>query len=150
VGDGDEAYREELRAIARAHGCADRVDLEPGRDRAGILQAYAEADAVLFPVEWDEPWGLVPLEAMGRGRPVVATGRGGSGEYLRDTENCLLFEAGDPQDLASKVRRLAEDPDLRARLRERGFATAAAHSEDAFNAEALRLMQRAAADNVSH
>ena len=52
---------------------------------------------VVFPVRWEEPWGLVPIEAMARGRPVVATGRGGSGEYLRDGENCVLFEADDAE-----------------------------------------------------
>ena len=54
----------------------------------------------MFPVRWNEPWGLVPIEAMARGRPVVATGRGGSGEYLRDGENCMLFDADDDAALA--------------------------------------------------
>ncbi len=51
----------------------------------------AAADALLFPVQWEEPWGLVPLEAMASGTPVVATGTGGSGEYLRDGDNCLVY-----------------------------------------------------------
>jgi len=83
---------------------------------------------------WEEPWGLVPLEAMARGRPVVATGRGGSREYLRDGENCLLFAAGSAPSLAAALRRLAEDPGLRARLRDGGLATAPRHTEPVFNA----------------
>ena len=52
--------------------------------------AYAAADAVLFPVSWEEPWGLVPLEAMAVGRPVLASRAGGGpAEYLRAGENCL-------------------------------------------------------------
>jgi glycosyltransferase involved in cell wall biosynthesis len=70
---------------------------------------------------------------MGRGRPVVATGRGGSAEYLRDGENCLLFEAGDSESLASALRHLAADAGLRARLRERGFETAPRHTEAVLN-----------------
>jgi glycosyltransferase involved in cell wall biosynthesis len=102
------------------------------RDR--VAAAYAEADAVLFPVIWAEPWGLVPLEAMSVGRPVVATGTGGSGEYLRDGENCLLFEPhDDPGALAAAVRRLSEDEALRRRLREGGFETARSHTERRFN-----------------
>jgi len=93
---------------------------------------YARGDAVLFPVEWDEPWGLVPLEAMAVGRPVVATGRGGSGEYLRHEENCLLFEAGDSAGLRAAVERLAGDPALRERLRQGGFATAREHTLSRF------------------
>ena len=83
----------------------------------------------LFPVRWDEPWGLVPLEAMARGRPVIATGRGGSAEYLRDGENCLLFPAGEAGALAGAVERLAADAALRARLREGGLRTAPLHTE---------------------
>jgi len=98
---------------------------------------------VVFPVVWEEPWGLVPLEAMALGRPVVATGRGGSGEYLRDDENALLFEAGDAEALAAAVTRLADDPDLRTRLRAGGSATAPLHTEDVFNDAVLREVERA-------
>jgi glycogen(starch) synthase len=105
-----------------------------------LRERYAEADAVLFPVIWEEPWGLVPLEAMGMGRPVVATGRGGSAEYLRDGENAVLFQAGDPAALAAAVRRLAEDPALRARLRDGGLATAPEHTRARFHAEVERAV----------
>ena len=111
--------------------------------RAELLAAYAEADAVVFPVLWDEPWGLVPLEAMARGRPVAATGRGGSGEYLRDGENCLLFEAGDAAELAAAVRRLAGDAQLRERLVAGGLATAPRYSATAFNEAVERELERA-------
>jgi glycogen synthase len=87
---------------------------------------------VAFPVEWSEPWGLVPLEAMAVGRPVVATGLGGSAEYLEHEGNALLFEVADADALRSALQRLAADPALRERLRERGLATAAAHSEATF------------------
>ena len=97
-----------------------------------LCAQYAACDAVLFPVEWDEPWGLVPLEAMAVGRPVIATGRGGSGEYLVHEENCLLVEAGNPEALKDAVERLAGSEGLRQRLREGGFATAAEHTLEQF------------------
>jgi glycogen(starch) synthase len=122
VGDGDLSVADALRD-------AERVTLEPGVPRDALAGVYAEADAVLFPVEWAEPFGLVPLEAMAVGRPVIATGRGGSGEYLVDEENCLIFDAGDADALATAIRRLAGDPDLRERLRQGGFATAARLTE---------------------
>jgi glycogen synthase len=114
--------------------------------RPALRAAYADADAVLFPVEWDEPWGLVPLEAMGMGRPVVATGRGGSAEYLRDGENALLVPPGDPRAVAAAVNRLRDDAALRARLREGGIATAATWAEERFHAGAEALLGRLAAD----
>src|SRR3546814_12638154 len=61
---------------------------------------------------------------MACGTPVMATGVGGSGEFLLDPGNCVRFTAGDPSDLAAAVRRLAGDGALRARLVEQGFATA--------------------------
>jgi glycosyltransferase involved in cell wall biosynthesis len=143
VGEGDPGAEAELREQARRLGVADRIRLEGFRSRAGLPAAYEEADVVVFPVIWEEPWGLVPIEAMALGRPVVATGRGGSGEYLRDGQNALLFEAGDAGALAGAVTRLAGDPALRARLREGGAATAPLHTEDVFNAAVLREVEAA-------
>lgn len=144
VGGWDASEERRLRALARDLGVAERVQFAGQRARDELPAAYAAADAVVFPVVWDEPWGLVPLEAMAKGRPVVATGRGGSAEYLRDGENCLLFEAGDPQDLAARLRRLAGDARLRRRLRAGGLATAPRHTEEVFN-EAVEAAVLAAA-----
>lgn len=144
VGEGDEDYRRELAETVRRLGLTERVAFEPRRLPGELPGVYQAADALIFPVQWPEPFGLVPLEAMALGRPVLATGRGGSGDYLRDGENTLLFEAGGAEALAAAVRRLADDAGLRARLREGGYATAAAHGEDEFNARALDEMLAAA------
>src|SRR3954447_15350222 len=141
VGEGDPAAEEKLRQQADRLGVANRIRLEGFRTRAELPQAYEAADVTVFPVIWEEPWGLVPLEAMALGRPVIATGHGGSGEYLRDGDNALLFEAGDATALAAAVRRLAYDPNLRARLREGGLNTAPLHTEDVFNATVAREVE---------
>lgn len=145
VGGWDAQEEDRLRRHAEDLGVGGRVQFDGHRGRAELLEAYSAADAVVFPVEWQEPWGLVPLEAMGRGRPVVATGRGGSGEYLRDGENCLLFNAGDSQGLAGALRQLAQDPHLVRRLCGRGRDTAARHTEPVFNAAVERAVLGAAA-----
>lgn len=134
VGRGDRESVEGVRAVARELGLTDRVELTGGRRRDELPAVYGAADAVLFPSEWQEPWGLVPLEAMAFGRPVVATGTGGSAEYLRDGENALLFPPGDASALAARLRKLAADPALRERLRAGGLATAPAFTESAYNA----------------
>jgi glycosyltransferase involved in cell wall biosynthesis len=144
VGDGADPDIEAVRSEARDAGVADRVRLAGERPHAELPAVYGSADVVVFPVEWEEPWGLVPLEAMGRGRPVVATGRGGSSEYLRDGENALLFEAGDAPALAERVRRIAGDAGLRDRLREEGIATARRHPDEGFNERVERLLLEAA------
>lgn len=144
VGGWDRREEERLREMALRLGVQGQVNFAGHRDRAGLMEAYASADVVVFPVQWREPWGLVPLEAMARGRPVVATGRGGSGEYLVDGENCLLFDAEDPDALAAALMRLASDAGLRERLREAGLATAAQHTEPIFNEAVERALRQAA------
>jgi glycosyltransferase involved in cell wall biosynthesis len=136
VGAGDEAAERRLRALAD-----DRVRFEGIVPREQLPAIYAQADTVLFPVRWREPWGVVPLEAMGVGRPVVATGRGGSGEYLRDGDNALLFDAEDPAALAGCVERLATDETLRERLRTNGLQTARAHTAARHDARVTAILE---------
>jgi len=61
-----------------------------------------------------EPFGLVTLEAMARGVPVVATWSGGSREIVRDGVDGLLVPPGDPEALAAALHRLLEDHEARA------------------------------------
>jgi glycosyltransferase involved in cell wall biosynthesis len=131
VGDGDERHLATLRA--RAADFDGRVRIAPSRPRTELPAIIDGHDAVVFPARWDEPWGLVPLEAMARGRPVASTARGGSREYLRDADNCLVFEADDVDGLATAVRRLAGDEALRARLRQGGLETARRHTDVMFH-----------------
>jgi glycosyltransferase involved in cell wall biosynthesis len=142
AGTGDEKHRADLLALARSLGVADRVAFT-SRPQKQLRELYARSDAVVFPVRWREPWGLVPLEAMSVGRPVVATGLGGSGEYLRDRKNCLTFDAAEgAAALAARVRELATDPALRSRLREGGFATADRFGEHDFSRAFEQLLGR--------
>jgi glycosyltransferase involved in cell wall biosynthesis len=144
IGGWDAKEEERLRRLAGELGVDTQVHFAGQRERSEIADAYAGADVTVFPVRWEEPWGLVPLEAMARGRPVVATGRGGSADYLRDGENCLLFEAGDAESLAAAVVRLGGDPALRSRLREGGLETAPRYTEAGLNAAVERALVSAA------
>ena len=146
AGGWDDRERARLEALASDAGVGGRIVFAGQCDRDELHDLYGAADAVVFPVKWDEPWGLVPLESMARGRPVVATGRGGSGEYLRDGENCLLFEAGDAAALSDRLHRLADDAALRARLREDGLRTAPRHTEAGLNTAVERATLSAAGE----
>jgi glycosyltransferase involved in cell wall biosynthesis len=143
-GTGDPEYLSEMRAEAERMRVADRVDFGRFASQGELRAIYAAADVVVFPVRWEEPFGLIPLEAMGLGRPVVATAHGGSAEFLRDGDNALTFAADDHGELAERVRRLAGDPDLRARLVEHGARTAAAHTADEFARRTVEAIVAAA------
>jgi glycosyltransferase involved in cell wall biosynthesis len=132
-GHGDAAHAAELSALATRLGVADRVRF-CASDAAEVPAVYAGTDAVVFPVTWREPWGLVPLEGMAVGRPVLAArAGGGAAEYLEEGRNCLQFEPGDAAGLAAAVTRVASDQSLRAQLRDSGRATAARFTEAAFH-----------------
>jgi glycosyltransferase involved in cell wall biosynthesis len=145
VGSGDADYRSALERRASALGVAARVSFVPPVDRDATVAAYQAADVVLHPVRWGEPWGLVPLEAMAAGRPVVATGQGGSADFLADGANALLHAPGDAAGLAAAVLRLAGDPALRGRLVAAGHRTAQTHTATAFNLAAVREIAAVAA-----
>lgn len=146
IGGGDPMHRDQLCELAKRLGVLDRVRFgERSRDR--VADAYRDADVLVFPVVWEEPWGLVPLEAMACGTPVVATGTGGSAEYLEHERNCLLFAPGDAVGLSHAVERLAGDQPLRERLIRNGTVTAGRYTETGFN-EAIETALAAAARSV--
>jgi glycosyltransferase involved in cell wall biosynthesis len=123
IGSGDGHERDRLRSLARDLGVDARVTFD-AVPRDTLAARYRAADVCVFPSTWDEPFGLVPVEAMASGIPVVATGTGGSAEFLADGVNCLLYEPGNPAALADAVRRVAGDATLRHRLVHGGRETA--------------------------
>jgi len=143
-GTGDDRYVTEMRELAARLGVGERVRFEGFASAGALPSVYADADAVVFPVRWDEPFGLVPLEAMGVGRPVISTARGGTAEFLRAGENALVFAVDDDAGLADCARRLANDPSLRARLREAGERTAARYTVERFARLTVEEIVRAA------
>jgi glycosyltransferase involved in cell wall biosynthesis len=127
IGTGDPEVSAGMREILGRNGAERQVRFS-NCPRSELVDRYREADVVLFPSEWDEPFGLVPLEAMACGVPVIATGTGGSAEYLRDGQNCLLFPPGDSVRLAMAIERLAGDVELRNKVVDGGSRTAAGFS----------------------
>lgn len=107
-----------------------RAAAPPGVTFLGVLdrsrrlpQLYASADAFVF-ASVTETLGLVVLEAMASGLPVIATSAGGVADHLRNDENGLAFDAGAVGQMAQAMVRLVMNPDLRQRLAEGARATA--------------------------
>ena len=149
AGSGPATLLAELAELAERLGVAERVTFAGAVARADLPALYERHDAVVFPVVWEEPWGLVPLEAMALGRPVTASGRGGSSEYLRDGENCLLHVPGDAASLAETVRRLAGDAALRERLLAGGLRAASPLHRVALQRGGSAQVEAAARDRLS-
>jgi glycosyltransferase involved in cell wall biosynthesis len=114
---GEEVFGESLRyrKLFRRQGIADWVTfhgLKLGTQRDIF---YQQADVHVLPSR-NESFGIVNLEAMAHGLPVVSTRTGAIPEYLEDGEQGFLVEPGDADGLMQALRRLIDDPELRARM----------------------------------
>jgi len=96
-------------------GVADRVRLVGRADRGEVTGWIRSADVVVC-APWYEPFGIVPLEAMACGVPVVGTAVGGLIDTVVDGRTGLLVPPRCPERLADALRRLLDDPPLRARM----------------------------------
>ncbi|MHA6625080.1 glycosyltransferase [Pseudonocardia sichuanensis] len=112
TGDGDpDAAR--LRECAQRHGVADRVRLVGPVARPDVPALLRSADAVVC-TPWYEPFGIVPLEAMSCGRPVVASAVGGIQDTVVDRVTGLLVPPRRPDLLAAALRDLLSSPTMGA------------------------------------
>jgi glycosyltransferase involved in cell wall biosynthesis len=88
--------------------------------RKDVENVYHTADIVVVPSRWQEPLGLINLEAGACSKPVVATQVGGIPEVVEDGINGYLVPASDVDTLTERVAALIADPMLRARMGEAG------------------------------
>ena len=88
-----------------------------------VGEIYAQCD-ILIKSSILESFSYPPLEMMATGGCCLVAPNGGNAEYLRDGENCLLYEPGNCEDAVRKLERLVRDQALRDKLYENGLATA--------------------------
>lgn len=81
-----------------------------------VLDAFQRCTAAVVPSLMHEAFGLVALEAMRAGRPVIASDIGGLPDIIKDGENGILVAAGDVEGLRAALARVLTDPDLREKL----------------------------------
>jgi radical SAM superfamily enzyme YgiQ (UPF0313 family) len=81
-----------------------------------LPRLYKQADICVFPSIWPEPFGLVVVEAMAAGRPVIASRVGGLSQIVVDKETGFLAKPGDAHDLAKKIETLLNNSSLRNKM----------------------------------
>lgn len=122
---GEGPDRAELERLARNMGLADRVRF---LGQVDVLSVYHAADMLCLTSDF-ESMPIVLLEARACGLPVVATRVGGVPEVVKDGIDGLLFQPGDPADLADRLERLATDPELRNSVTRAGRERVLAHHQ---------------------
>lgn len=111
TGKYEATFRRLLGDAPRVHWLGFRTDV------AAVMQAV---DLVAMP-SWEEPFGIVALEAMAAGRPVLATRAGGLVEVVVDGETGRLVPPRDSEALAAALDELASDPERRRQLGQTGM-----------------------------
>lgn len=113
-------YERQLKDQVQTSGLAGRVHFFGPVPREAIPGIYQTHDILIVPSAWDEPFGLILLEAMATGLAVIGTGTGGSAEILQDQFNGLVFPREDAQACADCISRLLSKPGLFEQLRRQG------------------------------
>jgi len=127
VGDGN--HLGECQALAKRLDISDRVKFTGWIDHTQLDDYYSAARLVVVPSRWPEPFGMVGIEAMSRGRPVVAFDSGGISDWLNTGISGFLLPAADINAMASAIQKLLEN---RALARKMGKA-ATEHVRQSFS-----------------
>ena len=131
--------------LAAGLGVSEHVTLQGQVSRAEMPGIFRSADAVVC-APWYEPFGIVPLEAMACGIPVVAAAVGGLRDTVVDHTTGLHVPPRDPEAIASALSLLLENPALRTKLGQAGERRARTrYSWDRVAAETEKAYQLAMA-----
>ena len=124
VGQGPN--EDDVRQMIDAYGLRDRVSIIPPAPDEELHACFHACDVLVLPsIQPSEAFGLVLVEAMACGKPVVSTDLGTGISYVnRDRHSGLVVPPRDPSELARALNTLIESPELRARLGENGRARA--------------------------
>lgn len=127
VGDGDAL--DSFKKMAIDLGISEIVDFKGVLQNKDLEQAYLTSDVLVLPsVSSAESFGMVLLEAMSYGIPVIGSKIGGIANLITDKQTGLLCEAGSVSDLASAMNEMLTNDNLRARCVENGLAAVKAYT----------------------
>ncbi|MBA3468183.1 MAG: glycosyltransferase [Herpetosiphonaceae bacterium] len=121
------AEMKRLRRLQGELGIGELVTFQGSQDQRKLPVFYSASDAVIVPSHY-ESFGMVALEAMACGTPVIASNVGGLRYTIRDGETGLLVPREDPQALAEKIALLLDDEALRLKLGQQSTQTAQRYS----------------------
>jgi 1,4-alpha-glucan branching enzyme len=126
-----------LRRLAERLGIAGRVRFTGWLSEQEMARELASAAVVAMPSVWPEPFGIVAIEALAAGTPVVVSATGGVLDWVQDGVNALAVAPGAVAPLAAALRRLLEDPAYGEVLAAEGKAMVASRYSEERHVEML-------------
>ena len=118
---GEGYLKENLEKLCQRLGLANKVHFVGFQKREFLCKLYQECSVTVVPSVYPEPFGMVGLEAMRHGRPVIAFDVGGIPEWLKHGQNGFLIQPFDIIDLGKKIDILLSDKHRAAKMGERGY-----------------------------
>jgi glycosyltransferase involved in cell wall biosynthesis len=140
-----QGYREEIFSMVEEYGLKDRVLMRSFDFSKELPQAYDIADIVIYPTSGEEPFGLVPLEAMASATPVIVSLSGGLIESVVDGVTGFVIPKEDADLLADRMAILLARPDLAERMGQAGRRHVEEHFTRRRMAEEVDALYRGAA-----
>jgi D-inositol-3-phosphate glycosyltransferase len=144
-GAGVEQTNAELARLERLRaelGIEDLVTFQGAKDQDTLVYYYSAAEMLVMPSHY-ESFGMVALEAMACGTPVVASKVGGLTFNVQDGQTGFLVPERDAEALAAKIRLLLTNPDLRQRLAVQAAHWAQRYGWDTIAGQILDLYEQA-------
>ena len=124
VGKGAPAYREDCFAHAKQLGVWDRIDYQEKVPQDQVYKLYQQANLFVLPTQY-EIFGMVLLEAMFYGLPVLTSHNGGSDLLVQNGENGFVCSEFRAEDYVQVMQRLAESPEEQLRIGQAAHKTVA-------------------------
>ena len=118
AGEGDEGLLEEMEVEAARHGAGEALEVLGFVEQDDLPALYRRALVVAAPSQYEGGLGMVYLEAMACGRPVIAGRAGGAPEAVVDGETGFLVPPDDVEATERAIHTLLTDGDLRQRMGE--------------------------------
>ena len=128
VGDGEQ--RQELEVFSQNHGLTDCLQWVGWVSYERLGAYFRSADIFVFPT-LEDIWGLVLLEAMAFGKPILSSKWAGASELVVEGENGYIFEPKDPEKLAELMRRFIDEPQLITGMGHKSQQLIAQHTPEA-------------------
>jgi len=113
AGSGPEEGK--LRSLCAELGVSENVEFLGLCSRQCVKELMSECDVFVMP-SWDEGFGIVYIEAMSQGKPVIGSRGEGIADTITDGETGFLVDPHDVDELTEKIRLLIDDTELAARV----------------------------------